>query len=62
MVRESFFGLRLSAEIKAALQRAAADDRRTMSSLVEKILAEWLETNGYAKPPQVKRTRGRQHK
>ena len=55
MVRETFLGLRLPAELKAALQEAAAKDRRSMSSLAEKILAEWLEAQGYDLAPKPKR-------
>jgi hypothetical protein len=39
-------------EIKAAAERAAADDRRTVASLVEKVLVEYLEREGYLKKPK----------
>ena len=32
---------------KAALERAAGDDARSVSSLIEKILADWLRTHGF---------------
>jgi hypothetical protein len=38
---------RPSIETKAALQRAAGDDRRSVSSLILKILDEWLMAHGY---------------
>jgi hypothetical protein len=38
---------RLSAEVKAAAQEAAADDHRSLSSLMEKVLAEYLREKGY---------------
>jgi hypothetical protein len=38
---------RLKPEIKAAAQRAAADDHRSLSSLIEKVLAEYLQKKGY---------------
>lgn len=42
-------GVRLHPETKAALERAAKADMRSVSSLVEKVLTEWLRTNGYLK-------------
>jgi hypothetical protein len=42
-------GIRVQSETKAALEKAAADDLRTISSLVEKILVEWLRKKGYLK-------------
>jgi hypothetical protein len=41
--------MRLDPEVKAALERAAKDDMRSVSSLVEKILVEWLRANGHLK-------------
>jgi hypothetical protein len=45
-------GIRLQPETKAALERAAKDDFRSVSSLVEKILVEWLRAKGYLKEPR----------
>jgi hypothetical protein len=36
-------------ELIDALKKAAADDARTMSVLVDLILTEWLERRGYMK-------------
>jgi hypothetical protein len=38
---------RLRSEIKAAAEKAAADDHRSVSSLIEKVLADYLKKNGY---------------
>jgi hypothetical protein len=49
-------GVRVESNIKDALVRAAKDDVRTISSMAEKIIAEWLICNGYlvsAIPPAV---------
>jgi hypothetical protein len=46
-------GIRIEPEIKDALARAADDDRRTVSSLVEKILADWLKERGYLSVPRT---------
>lgn len=42
-------GVRVRPETKAALEKAAHDDMRSLSSLIEKILVEWLRANGYLK-------------
>jgi hypothetical protein len=42
-------GFRVENEMKAALEKAAADDDRTLSSLVQKVLREWLRSGGYLK-------------
>jgi hypothetical protein len=47
MVRTMPTSMRLDPEIKAALEKAAADDDRSVSSLVERILKEWLREKGY---------------
>jgi RsiW-degrading membrane proteinase PrsW (M82 family) len=39
----------VSREVKKALEEAARDDRRSMTSLVEKVLADWLTEKGYLK-------------
>jgi hypothetical protein len=47
MVRDAPLGFRVEAEVKAALERAATDDDRSVSSLVERILKGWLLERGY---------------
>jgi hypothetical protein len=42
-------GVRVRPETKAALEKAASDDLRSVSSLIEKILIEWLRKKGYLK-------------
>jgi hypothetical protein len=42
-------GFRVENEMKEALEKAAADDERSLSSLVQKILREWLRSGGYLK-------------
>jgi len=42
-------GVRVQPETKAALEKAAKADMRSVSSLIEKILVEWLRANGYMK-------------
>lgn len=40
-------GFRIDPEVKKALERAAKDDMRSMSSLIEKVLVEWLRERNY---------------
>lgn len=40
-------GVRIEQETKAALEKAAKDDRRSMASLVDKIITDWLRDRGY---------------
>lgn len=47
MVRNIPTSMRLDPDIKAALKRAATEDDRSVSSLVERILKEWLRDKGY---------------
>ncbi|MBR0651181.1 ribbon-helix-helix protein, CopG family [Roseomonas terrae] len=41
--------VRLSAEVKAAVERAAKADDRSVSNLVERVLREWLVRHGHLK-------------
>lgn len=43
--------VRLSPETKAALEKAAKDDERSISLMVERICREWLQANGYLPKP-----------
>lgn len=40
-------GLRLTPTLKRALDEAAAADSRSVASLVEKVLTDFLKKNGY---------------
>ena len=42
--------LRLRPELKSAAETAAADDQRSLTSLVEKLLTDFLRKKGYLKP------------
>jgi hypothetical protein len=50
MARTAAIGIRVEPFIKAAAEKAAAADRRTVASLVEKVLVEWLEKYGHLPP------------
>jgi hypothetical protein len=51
MKRDTSVALRLSGELKSALARAASDDRRSMSAVVEMILTDRLREMGYLSRP-----------
>lgn len=42
---------------KAALEKAAAADQRSVSILAERVIAAWLRQNGYLPEPKSKRTK-----
>ncbi len=42
--------IRLTPEVKAAAIKAASDDNRSLSSLTEIVLTQWLRASGYLKP------------
>jgi hypothetical protein len=49
MPKDSAISVRVTTEVKAAAEKAAAADSRSVASLVEKILAEWLREKGHLK-------------
>lgn len=53
MVRTAPLGFRVEPHVKEALTRAAADDDRSVSSLVERILKAWLTDKGYLPGPSA---------
>jgi hypothetical protein len=47
--KSATLNLRIDPKIKVAAEKAAAEDRRSLTSLVEKLLTEYLRANGYLK-------------
>ncbi len=47
MVRTAPISFRIEPTLKDALEQAAKDDMRSMSSMVEKILTGYLRDKGY---------------
>jgi hypothetical protein len=39
--------LRMKPDMKEAAEKAAADDHRSLTSLIEKLLADYLRKKGY---------------
>ena len=50
MVRSASIGIRLEPDVKAAIEKAAEDDRRSVAALIEKVMVEWLRENRYLPP------------
>jgi predicted transcriptional regulator len=46
MAKTHALSFRLEPELKQRLEKAAKADRRSLSSLVEKILADWVQDQG----------------
>lgn len=51
MAKDAALGFRIPADMKVALERAAKDDDRSVSSLVERVLRAWLVERGYLLKP-----------
>ncbi len=47
MAKTTPLGIRLEPDVREALTRAAKDDARSISSLIAKILSDWLRERGY---------------
>jgi hypothetical protein len=47
MGKSPSLGVRVQPDTKAALEKAAKEDLRSVSSLIEKILVEWLREKGF---------------
>jgi hypothetical protein len=44
------FNMRIDPKLKEAAERAAADDRRSLSSLIEKLLTDYCRDHGLLMP------------
>ena len=57
MSKDAMLVVRLSQEVKDALRRGAAEDERSLSSLVAWVLREWARRKGYldTKPAKGRR-------
>jgi hypothetical protein len=45
--KSATLNLRIEPALKAAAEKAAADDQRSLTSLIEKLLVEYLRGRGY---------------
>jgi hypothetical protein len=55
--RSAQFNMRIDPELKEAAEKAAADDRRSLSSLIEKLLTDYCRERGFLKDATRKRPR-----
>jgi hypothetical protein len=49
MPKAAAISVRIDAQLKRAIERAAKEDHRTVTSLIEKILTQWISEHG---PPE----------
>ena len=42
--------IRVEPEMKRLIEKAAADDRRSLTALIDKLLADYLRERGYLPP------------
>jgi hypothetical protein len=54
MAKTPSLGIRVQPEVKAALEKAAKDDLRSVSSLIEKMAVEWLRERDYLQKPEAR--------
>jgi hypothetical protein len=47
MAKTSAISVRVPDNVKAAIEKAATADSRSVASLVEKVLSDFLKKNGY---------------
>lgn len=52
MAKTSAISVRVSDQVKAAAEKAAADDSRSLASYVEKLLTDHLRDKGYLPSPK----------
>jgi hypothetical protein len=51
------FNMRMRPELKEAAERAAADDQRSIASLIEKLLTDYCREQGFLRDELKKRRR-----
>ncbi len=49
MVKEPPIGIRLDTHVRAALEKAAKAEERSLSFLIQKAIEEWLKARKYLK-------------
>lgn len=55
MVKTAAISVRVQDDVKAAAEKAAAADSRSVASLVEKVLTQYLRQSGYLKVKSKRR-------
>jgi hypothetical protein len=49
------FNMRMTPQLKEAAEEAAADDQRSVASLIEKLLTDYCKEKGFLTDPSKKR-------
>ena len=49
------FNMRMTPQLKEAVEEAAADDQRSVASLIEKLLTDYCKEKGFLTDPSKKR-------
>jgi len=49
------FNMRMTPQLKDAAEQAAADDHRSIASLIEKLLTDYCKQKGFLPDPSKKR-------
>lgn len=55
MARTASIGIRVEPELKEAAEKAATADHRSVASLLEKLLVEYLKEHGFLPEPAPSR-------
>jgi hypothetical protein len=50
MAKTAQINMKIEPALKAAAEKAAADDHRSLTSLVEKLLSDYCREHGFLKP------------
>jgi hypothetical protein len=61
MAKDTTYTLRINSKLKEALAVAAKKDRRTISSMLEKIIVDYLEKVGIEWEEEERKKKGRKH-
>ena len=61
MAKDTTYTLRINSKLKEALAVAAKKDRRTISSMLEKIIVDYLEKDGIEWEGEERKKRGRKN-
>ena len=61
MTKDTTYTLRRNSKLKEALAVTAKKDRRTISSLLEKIIVDYLEKEGIEWEEEERKKRGRKN-
>jgi len=59
MAKDTTYTLRINSKLKEALAVAAKKDRRTISSLLEKIIVDYLEKEGIEWEEEERKKKGK---